>query len=131
MANRVNEFMKEMTEITGLYGEALFAYIREKVSPPTTTTTKPISTAFYANETKTFEGSRDEFYDYLRLISGNMNDRFGGVSPFGLCVYAAKLNKVKHFVWKRPAQRRTTDGKCHYTIVTEEVFLDDRGEPIV
>lgn len=127
--SKINDFLKEMTEKTGLYGDALFDYIREKVLPPPTTQTT--TNSFYANDTKSFEGGRDEFCDYLRFLSGNMNDKFGGVSPYGLCVYAAKLNKVKHFVWKRPVQYRDRDGNCFYTIRDEEAFLDDRGEPIV
>ena len=33
MANKVNEFLKEMTELTGKYGDELFDFIREKIDP--------------------------------------------------------------------------------------------------
>lgn len=122
MASKVNEFLKEMTEATGLYGDDLFAFIRKKCLPEKVEEKKE-EEAFFPQGEYTFTGSITEFKEFYLLHGGNeeIAKFFGCCAPGLAAVHAAALLKKEKFAWVKPTKiwkgtdNTVIDGWCKYS----------------
>ena len=127
-----DNFLDGLVEKTGLNGHELYDYlvkltgdkpvIREKEEK------REERTSCYKGKYE-FSGSRQELIDLLKLHDADCYG-IGAASPYGICIYAARVFKVSNLVWHRPIQVKNTDGRISYTVRTEEAFLDFEGNEI-
>lgn len=147
MANKVNEFLKEMTELTGKYGDELFDFIREKIDPKQNSINKMVevlnnSSAAEANEkldaiTKkapnSYKGTKQGLIDwasfYLPQSKIDILNKWKSSMTNGyLATRVAEYLGLPNFVWIHTAQAIKPGGERIDIEVEYEAILDkDRG----
>lgn len=113
-SKNVNEFMKELSAITGKYGDELFSYVLEKVGKPKSNAELPKKDNFFPqNEVKEFVGTTMEIADLYLMLGGkeNVAKFFGCCCPELVCSHMATVYNVSEFYWTKPVKIQTKDKK--------------------
>lgn len=137
MSTKVNEFLKEMTEATGLYGEDLFVFIKEKCLPKKVE--KKQDDAFFPHGDYTFTGTPAEIKEFYLQHGGDRKvaEYFGCSAPGLVVIHVAALLKKERLSWVRPIKLKDRNGtitdawrkySCWFMPETGKYDFDDDGE---
>ena len=105
MANKVNEFLKEMTEATGLYGDELFEFIRKKCLPEIKEKEEK-KKAFFPRGEYVFTGNLNDLREFYKNHGGSeeMAKWFGSMVPGLAAIHVASVMELERFEWVRPTK---------------------------
>ena len=137
MASKVNDFLKEMTEATGLYGDDLFAFIRKKCLPEKVEEKKTEEEDFFPVGTYTFTGDYSDLKEFYLAHGGDPKKAkfMGSCVPGYAAIFVAELLKKERFEWTLPTKiwqglgKPIVDGwakhSCWYLPETGKYDFDD------